>query len=69
MSPAAGVAGGARFGRLFPHACFEEFKTALHVQKLQAGDPRVAYAEAYAAAFLNNRTIVGETLGHGDWPH
>jgi cytosine/adenosine deaminase-related metal-dependent hydrolase len=42
---------------------FEEFKTALHVQKLQAGDPRVAYAEAYAAAFLNNRTIVGKLWG------
>jgi putative selenium metabolism protein SsnA len=37
---------------------FEEFKTAFHIQKLQARDPRVAYAEAYAAAFLNNRTIV-----------
>jgi cytosine/adenosine deaminase-related metal-dependent hydrolase len=33
------------------------------VQKLQAGDPRVAYAEAYAAAFLNNRTIVGKLWG------
>ena len=37
---------------------WEEFKTAFHVQKLRAGDPRVAYAEAYAAALLNNRTIV-----------
>ena len=42
---------------------FEEFKTALHVQKLLAGDPRVAYAEAYAAAFLNNRTIVKKLWG------
>jgi putative selenium metabolism protein SsnA len=42
---------------------FEEFKTALHVQKLRAGDPRVAYAEAYAAAFLNNRTIVRKLWG------
>ena len=42
---------------------FEEFKTALHVQKLQARDPRVAYAEAYAAAFLNNRTIVKKLWG------
>ena len=42
---------------------FEEFKAALHIQKLQAGDPRVAYAEAYAAAFLNNRTIVGKLWG------
>jgi cytosine/adenosine deaminase-related metal-dependent hydrolase len=37
---------------------WDEFKTAFHVQKLQARDPRVAYTEAYAAAFLNNRTIV-----------
>jgi cytosine/adenosine deaminase-related metal-dependent hydrolase len=42
---------------------FEEFKTAFHVQKLQAGDPRVAYGEAYAAAFLNNRTIVKKLWG------
>ena len=42
---------------------FEEFKTALHIQKLQARDPRVAYAEAYAAAFLNNRTIVRKLWG------
>ena len=42
---------------------FEEFKAALHIQKLQAGDPRVAYAEAYAAAFLNNRTIVKKLWG------
>jgi cytosine/adenosine deaminase-related metal-dependent hydrolase len=42
---------------------FEEFKTAFHVQKLVAGDPRVAYAEAYAAAFLNNRTIVKKLWG------
>jgi putative selenium metabolism protein SsnA len=42
---------------------FEEFKTAFHVQKLRAGDPRVGYAEAYAAAFLNNRTIVKKLWG------
>jgi putative selenium metabolism protein SsnA len=36
---------------------WDEFKTAFHVQKLRAGDPRVAYAEAYALALLNNRTI------------
>jgi putative selenium metabolism protein SsnA len=42
---------------------FEEFKTAFHIQKLQACDPRVAYAEAYAAAFLNNRTIVRKLWG------
>jgi cytosine/adenosine deaminase-related metal-dependent hydrolase len=42
---------------------FEEFKTAFHVQKLRAGDPRVGYREAYAAAFLNNRTIVKRLWG------
>ncbi|MBZ5620941.1 MAG: putative aminohydrolase SsnA [Acidobacteriia bacterium] len=42
---------------------WDEFKTAFHVQKLQAGDPRVAYAEAYAAAFLNNRAIVKKVFG------
>jgi putative selenium metabolism protein SsnA len=36
---------------------WDEFKTAFHVQKLRAGDPRVAYAEAYALALVNNRTI------------
>ena len=36
---------------------WDEFKTAFHEQKLRAGDPRVAYAEAYALALLNNRTI------------
>jgi cytosine/adenosine deaminase-related metal-dependent hydrolase len=42
---------------------WEEFKTALHVQKLRARDPRVAHAEAYAAAFLNNRRIVQKVFG------
>jgi cytosine/adenosine deaminase-related metal-dependent hydrolase len=42
---------------------WEEFKTAFHVQKLRAGDPRVAYAEAYAAALLNNRTIARKVWG------
>ena len=36
---------------------WDEFKAAFHVQKLRAGDPRVAYAEAYALALLNNRAI------------
>jgi cytosine/adenosine deaminase-related metal-dependent hydrolase len=36
---------------------WDEFKTAYHVQKLGAGDPRVAAAEAYAVALLNNRAI------------
>jgi putative selenium metabolism protein SsnA len=42
---------------------WEEFKTALHIQKLLAGDPRVACAEAYAAALLNNRTIARKVWG------
>jgi len=42
---------------------WEEFKAAFHVQKLQARDPRVAYAEAYAAALLNNRTIARKIWG------
>jgi cytosine/adenosine deaminase-related metal-dependent hydrolase len=42
---------------------WEEFKTALHLQKVREGDPRVAYAEAYAAALLNNRTIARKIWG------
>jgi putative selenium metabolism protein SsnA len=42
---------------------WDEFKTACHVQKLRARDPRVAGAEAYAAAFLNNRAIVKQIWG------
>jgi putative selenium metabolism protein SsnA len=42
---------------------WEEFKTAFHLQKVRAGDPRVAYAEAYAAAFLNNRAIAKKLWG------
>jgi len=42
---------------------WEEFKTAFHLQKVRTGDPRVGYAEAYAAAFLNNRTIVKRLWG------
>jgi putative selenium metabolism protein SsnA len=42
---------------------WEEFKTAFHLQKVRTGDPRVGYAEAYAAAFLNNRTIVRRLWG------
>lgn len=42
---------------------WEEFKAAFHVQKLRAGDPRVAYAEAYAAALLNNRIIARKAWG------
>jgi putative selenium metabolism protein SsnA len=42
---------------------WDEFKTAFHLQKLRARDPRVAYSEAYAAAFLNNREIVRKVWG------
>ena len=42
---------------------WEEFKAAFHVQKLRAGDPRVAYGEAYAAALLNNRKIAHKAWG------
>lgn len=42
---------------------WEEFKAAFHVQKLRTGDPRVAYAEAYAVALLNNRTIAKKIWG------
>ena len=42
---------------------WDEFKTALHLQKLLARDPRVGYTEAYAAAFLNNRAIVRKLYG------
>jgi putative selenium metabolism protein SsnA len=42
---------------------WDEFKTAFLVQKLRTGDPRVGYAEAYAAAFLNNREIVRKVFG------
>ena len=42
---------------------WEEFKTAFHLQKVRTGDPRVAYGEAYAAAFLNNRTIAKKLWG------
>jgi len=42
---------------------WEEFKTAFHLQKVRTGDPRVAYAEAYAAALLNNRVIAQQLWG------
>src|ERR1019366_10721387 len=42
---------------------WDEFKTAFHLQKLRARDPRVGYAEAYAAAFLNNREIARKAWG------
>jgi putative selenium metabolism protein SsnA len=42
---------------------WEEFKAAFHMQKVREGDPRVAYAEAYAAALLNNRTIARKIWG------
>ena len=42
---------------------WEEFKTAFHLQKVRTGDPRVGYAEAYAAALLNNRVIAKRLWG------
>jgi putative selenium metabolism protein SsnA len=42
---------------------WEEFKTAFHLQKLRTADPRVAYAEAYAIALLNNREILRKIWG------
>ena len=42
---------------------WDEFKTAFHLQKLRTGDPRVGYAEAWAAALLNNRTIARKLWG------
>jgi putative selenium metabolism protein SsnA len=42
---------------------WEEFKAAFHLQKVREGDPRVAYAEAYAAALLNNPTIARKIWG------
>ena len=42
---------------------WDEFKAAFHVQKLRTRDPRAGYAEAYAAAFLNNRDIVKKLWG------
>lgn len=42
---------------------WEEFKTAFHLLKLKARDPRAGYAEAYSAAFHNNRAIVRTIWG------
>ena len=42
---------------------WEEFKTAVNLQKVRTRDPRVGCAEAYAAAFRNNRAIVRKIWG------
>ncbi len=42
---------------------WDEFRAAFLLQKLRSGDPRVGRAEAYAAAFLNNREIVRKVWG------
>ena len=42
---------------------WDEFKTAWHLQKVRARDPRVAAAEVFAAAFPNNREIVKKIWG------
>ncbi len=57
-----GVAAGLGSDGYSPRM-WDEFKTAFHLQKLRTGDPRVGYAEAYAAAFVNNREIVRKVWG------
>ena len=42
---------------------WDEFKSACLVQKLRARDPRAAAAEAFAAAFANNREIFRKVFG------
>ena len=42
---------------------WEEFMTALHVQKLRTRNPRAGHSEAYAAALLNNRAIAKKIWG------
>jgi len=42
---------------------WDEFKTAYHVQKIRARDPRVAASEVFAAAFRNNREILRKIWG------
>jgi len=42
---------------------WDEFKTAFHLQKLKVRDPRAGSAEAFAAAFLNNRRILAKLWG------
>ena len=42
---------------------WDEFKTAFHVQKVRARDPRAGAGEAFAAAFLNNRAILEKLWG------
>ena len=42
---------------------WEEFKTAFHLQKVRARDPRAGGLEAYAALFANNREIVRQVWG------
>lgn len=60
------VRGGALVGLGSDGYCprmWDEFKTAFHAQRLRTRDPRVAYGEAYAVAFLNNREIVRKLYG------
>lgn len=42
---------------------WDEFQTAIHVQKLRTGDPRAGYSEAYTAAFANNAAMVRKLWG------
>jgi len=60
------IGGGVRVGLGsdgYSPRLWDEFKTSLHVQKLRSGDPRVGYAEVYAAAFRNNAAIVRHIWG------
>ena len=58
LLPGAGLGSDGYSPRMW-----DEFKTAFHLQKLRAEDPRVGYGEAYAAAFVNNRDIVRRIWG------
>ncbi len=42
---------------------WDEFKTAFHLMKLRAHDPRAGYGEAVASAFLNTREILANLWG------
>ena len=42
---------------------WDEFKTAIHLMKLKSRDARCGYEEAFATAFLSNRSIVEKLWG------
>jgi putative selenium metabolism protein SsnA len=47
----------------FTPRLWDEFKTAYHLQKLRARDPRPSGDDVFAAAFLNSREIVSKIFG------